>query len=210
MFSRDIIRLLVKQNPEIAFPLLSANRTLHRWITTDKLLMNYLVQYYQDQINEELNKQTARLFHIVLNGREIVNVHLTEGYRKKEYQVTFSNGMKTTETLGKLQTELTNPQSRAAYQRILRLNHRANIIKRFGENDLTNQIEDICSGVKWVCREQLKPRFSWSHFGYLFLLCEGVMVLTLVIRRLPGRSGVIPGFLLIGLVCYVLVHKGLL
>ena len=209
MLPHDIILLLIKQNPEIAYPLLSANRTFNRWITKDKVLMKYLVQHYQTQISEELNKQVARLFHIVLQGREIVNVHLTESYRnKKEYQLTFSNGIKTCENLNKLQTDLTNPQSRDAYQRIFRLHRRINSIKHFGKNDMTRQMEDICSGVKWVCKEQPKPQFSWRHFCYLFLLCELAMVVTLVSQRFRS-GGMLAATIIIGITCYFLVHKGL-
>jgi hypothetical protein len=206
MLSRDIIRLLVKRNPEIANTLLPTNRTIHRWIVTDDVLMKELEEHYHQRMQTEVDTQTARLFHIVLNGRQIKNVHLTEGYRnERQYQITFQTGTSHTGSIKKLKVDLTNPQSRDAYRRICDIYRRFRSLKT---SDKT--IADVCMGIQWVCRADAKAAFSWRRFFTMFLFFEISAMLSASFINKWGRGGMLSSFCVVAAVCYILCERGII
>lgn len=211
MLSRDIVRLLVKENPEIANALLPTCRTVHRWIESDKLLMQDLAEHYRKQIRQQLNVQVSRLFHIQTfrGDRDVVNVHLTEGYKRQEYKVDFDSGIAKTGSLGELRTEMTNPQSKDAYNRVLRLQSRSKALgRKFGTTEQEQTVEDICSGIRHVCKAEYKPPFSWERWLRVLVVCMGIAALWLVIRKLSAanKGGFGVCLIMTMVICYAVVH----
>jgi hypothetical protein len=229
LLTRDILRLLVKRNPDIANVLLRSNRTIHRWIREDKGLMLGLARYYRDNIYKKLNAEVVRLFHLclirlmgVMGGPglpdKVINVHLSETFKGKEYKVMTESGRTHTGTIKQLRTEMTNPQSRDAYRQITRLHKQSRSLPAIppdedrddNERDVTQMIDDICNGVKWVCRVEHKPKskFTWMRLAVLFLMCEIAVVLAYATKGVKGGFAICFG--LLAFLCYVVCEKNLI
>jgi len=215
MLSKDVIRLLVKEQPALANKFIRCNKTLHKQVINDKFMMKDLFQHYQSQIKEEVSRQTKRFFNYsnVASG-PVTNVCSQQVARKAGYRISFFSGFPTTGTISDLRVLMKNPQSKEAFARLRNLSQRNASLKRLynGPNAINDNVNDICSGVHHVATMEYKKPFRFLSWAKLFLMCELVMLLILVTNRAKGswKGKGMFSFLVIGIMSYVVTRYDLL
>lgn len=213
MLHRDIVRLLVRRNPEIAFKLLPTCKTVNRWLESDELLMKELRDHYRAQIQLELDTQVCRMFNqqaMSSVDRHVLNVHTTQSYKTKNVVISYDSGGMRTVSVSQLRTERENPQSKDAYHKLMRLWRRSKALAdKFGSTEREQTVEDVCQGIQHAmeaCEVHRTP-FSWERMLRVWVVCMGLVMVLLGARVLSkGRmGGFVVAMILCTIVCYAVV-----
>jgi hypothetical protein len=82
-----IIDHLIRLSPNCANTLMRLNKTINHRITSNKSLMNFLVQYFKNQIEIQVDEQLKRIFHIYSQPNKIIGIVNT---KNNKYSVWFN------------------------------------------------------------------------------------------------------------------------
>jgi hypothetical protein len=219
MLSRDILRLLVRNNPTLANGLMRTSKRMYDWVITDRVLMSEIGEYYHKKLSNGLSFQVRRLFHLSAAGSGIItDVYISEyDTGKKRCYVSsdkFGFGSKRTKELNEIKSESDNPQSKMALKQIQQIGYKAELLRRqelINDEESFQQMDDVVKGVQHVVDQAMtyKAGRKWSWTGYLWccfaMLCVSLITLIFYQKRLPFALELVS----IGVIAIIYYRKNL-